>query len=117
MEALSIAPRPRRPRPSVVSLTDAAAEQVKAIMARAEKPYAGLLAIVCLGGDAQHRTHLYPAVGKTDRLCPDRPPWRHPLYFGRRRQWQDAGRPDDGHLCRDRQPPQALWRRQQRYRA
>jgi len=35
-------PRPRRPRPKVVTLTEAAAERVREIMARAEKPYAGL---------------------------------------------------------------------------
>jgi iron-sulfur cluster assembly protein len=31
--------RPRRPRPKVVTLTDRAAERVKEIMARGEKPY------------------------------------------------------------------------------
>jgi iron-sulfur cluster assembly protein len=31
--------RPRRPRPKVVTLTDSAAERVKEIMARGEKPY------------------------------------------------------------------------------
>jgi iron-sulfur cluster assembly protein len=39
---LTSAPRARRPRPKVVTLTDAAAERVRAIMAKAEKPYAGL---------------------------------------------------------------------------
>ena len=34
--------RPRRPRPKVVSLTEAAAARVRDIMGRAEKPYAGL---------------------------------------------------------------------------
>jgi iron-sulfur cluster assembly protein len=34
--------RPRRPRPKVVTLTDRAAERVREIMDRAEKPYAGL---------------------------------------------------------------------------
>jgi iron-sulfur cluster assembly protein len=38
MEA-QIAPRPRRPRPQVVSLTDRAAERVKEIIARGDKPY------------------------------------------------------------------------------
>ncbi|MGE0830765.1 MAG: HesB/IscA family protein [Hyphomonadaceae bacterium] len=33
------APKPRRPRPKVVTLTDAAAERVKAIIAAGEKPY------------------------------------------------------------------------------
>jgi len=35
-------PRARRPRPKVVTLSDAAAERVREIMDRAEKPYAGL---------------------------------------------------------------------------
>jgi iron-sulfur cluster assembly protein len=44
--------RPRRPRPAIVSLTDAAAKQVKAIMARADKPYTGLRVGVKAGGCA-----------------------------------------------------------------
>lgn len=39
---LTPAPRARRPRPKVVTLTEAAAERVRQIMDRAEKPYAGL---------------------------------------------------------------------------
>jgi iron-sulfur cluster assembly protein len=35
----AVQPRARRPRPKVVSLTDRAAERVKEIMARGEKPY------------------------------------------------------------------------------
>ena len=46
------APRTRRPRPKVVSLTEAAAERVKEIMARAEKPYIGLRVGVKNGGCA-----------------------------------------------------------------
>lgn len=38
MEA-QIAPRPRRPRPQVVTLTDRAAERVKEIIARGDKPF------------------------------------------------------------------------------
>lgn len=34
--------RPRRERPKAVRLTDAAAAQIKAIMARAETPYVGI---------------------------------------------------------------------------
>ena len=49
MEAVA---RPRRPRPKVVSLSDAAAERVRAIMERAEKPYAGLRVGVKNGGCA-----------------------------------------------------------------
>ena len=44
--------RPRRPRPKVVTLTDAAAERVREIMAKAEKPYAGLRVGVKNGGCA-----------------------------------------------------------------
>ena len=36
------APRARRPRPKVVTLTDRAADRVREIMGKAEKPYAGL---------------------------------------------------------------------------
>ena len=35
----AVQPRARRPRPKVVTLTDAAAARVKEIMARGEKPY------------------------------------------------------------------------------
>jgi iron-sulfur cluster assembly protein len=44
--------RPRRPRPKVVTLTDAAAERVREIMGKAEKPYAGLRVGVKNGGCA-----------------------------------------------------------------
>jgi iron-sulfur cluster assembly protein len=47
-----ITPRLRRPRPKVVSLTDRAAERVREIMDRAEKPYAGLRVGVKNGGCA-----------------------------------------------------------------
>lgn len=49
---LSPAPRARRPRPKVVTLTDAAADRVRQIMAKAEKPYAGLRVGVKNGGCA-----------------------------------------------------------------
>jgi iron-sulfur cluster assembly protein len=45
-------PRVRRPRPKVVTLTDRAAERVKAIMAQAEQPYMGLRVGVKNGGCA-----------------------------------------------------------------
>jgi iron-sulfur cluster assembly protein len=48
----AITVRPRRPRPKVVTLTDAAAARVKEIMARADKPYAGLRVGVKNGGCA-----------------------------------------------------------------
>ncbi len=45
-------PRTRRPRPKVVTLTDRAAARVREIMAKAEKPYAGLRVGVKNGGCA-----------------------------------------------------------------
>jgi iron-sulfur cluster assembly protein len=45
-------PRARRPRPKVVTLTDAAAQRVREIMEKAEKPYAGLRVGVKNGGCA-----------------------------------------------------------------
>ena len=48
----TVAPRVRRPRPKVVTLSDAAAVRVKEIMDRAEKPYAGLRVGVKNGGCA-----------------------------------------------------------------
>lgn len=47
-----ITPRVRRPRPAVVSLTDAAANQVKTIMGRTDKPCVGLRVGVKQGGCA-----------------------------------------------------------------
>ena len=44
--------RPRRPRPKVVTLTDAAADRVREIMARGDKPYVGLRVGVKNGGCA-----------------------------------------------------------------
>jgi iron-sulfur cluster assembly protein len=44
--------RPRRERPKIVTLTDAAAARVREIMGRAEKPYAGLRVGVKNGGCA-----------------------------------------------------------------
>jgi iron-sulfur cluster assembly protein len=49
---LTPTPRARRPRPKVVTLTDRAAERVREIMARAEKPYAGLRVGLKNGGCA-----------------------------------------------------------------
>jgi len=48
----TVEPRVRRPRPKVVTLSDAAAARVQEIMARAEKPYAGLRVGVKNGGCA-----------------------------------------------------------------
>ena len=44
--------RPRRPRPKVVTLTERAAERVREIMGKAEKPYVGLRVGVKNGGCA-----------------------------------------------------------------
>ena len=50
--SLTPAPRGRRPRPKVVTLSDRAAERVREIMDRAAKPYAGLRVGVKNGGCA-----------------------------------------------------------------
>jgi iron-sulfur cluster assembly protein len=49
---ITLEPRARRPRPKVVTLSDAAAARVREIMARAEAPYAGLRVGVKNGGCA-----------------------------------------------------------------
>ncbi len=49
---MEIATRTRRPRPKVVTLTDAAATRVKEIMAKADKPYMALRVGVKNGGCA-----------------------------------------------------------------
>tara|TARA_R110000787_G_scaffold84024_3_gene180375 strand:- start:370 stop:765 length:396 start_codon:yes stop_codon:yes gene_type:complete len=52
--------RPRRPRPKAVTLTDAAAARVKAIMARADTPSVGLRVGIKNGGCAgQEYTFAY----------------------------------------------------------
>jgi iron-sulfur cluster assembly protein len=48
----TLTPRPRRPRPKVVTLTDRAADRVREIMDRAERPYIGLRVGVKNGGCA-----------------------------------------------------------------
>ena len=48
----TVTTRVRRPRPKVVTLTETAAERVRDIMAKAEKPYAGLRVGVKNGGCA-----------------------------------------------------------------
>ena len=71
---MEITPRPRRPRPAVVSLTEAAATQVKAIMARADKPYAGLRVGVKQGGCAGQEYVLSYAdeIGPIDEVVTDK---------------------------------------------
>ncbi len=70
----AITPRSRRPRPAVVSLTDAAAEQVKAIMSRADKPYVGLRVGVKQGGCAGQEYVLSYAeeAGPIDEVITDK---------------------------------------------
>jgi iron-sulfur cluster assembly protein len=70
----TITPRVRRPRPAVVSLTEAAAEQVKAIMARAERPYVGLRVGVKQGGCAGQEYVLSYAeeAGPIDEVVTDK---------------------------------------------
>ena len=67
-------PRPRRPRPKVVTLTDAAAERVREIMARGEKPYAGLRVGVKNGGCAgqEYVLEYAEAVDPTDEVVEDK---------------------------------------------
>jgi iron-sulfur cluster assembly protein len=48
----TLTPRPRRPRPKVVTLTDRAADRVREIMNKAERPYIGLRVGVKNGGCA-----------------------------------------------------------------
>jgi iron-sulfur cluster assembly protein len=55
--------RARRPRPKVVSLTDRAAERVRDILSKAEKPYAGLRVGVKNGGCAGQEYVLNYAEG------------------------------------------------------
>ncbi len=66
--------RPRRPRPKVVSLTEAAAERVREIMAKADKPYAGLRVGVKNGGCAgQEYVMEYAAeAGPLDETVEDK---------------------------------------------
>jgi iron-sulfur cluster assembly protein len=52
MTDLAPAPRARRPRPKVVTLTERAAERVRAILGGGDKPYVGLRVGVKNGGCA-----------------------------------------------------------------
>ena len=71
---LTPAPRARRPRPKVVTLTDAAAMRVREIMAKAEKPYAGLRVGVKNGGCAGQEYVLEYAeeAGPLDEVVEDK---------------------------------------------
>jgi len=67
-------PRPRRPRPKVVTLSEAAAERVRDIMGKAEKPYAGLRVGVKNGGCAGQEYVLEYAetAGPLDEVVEDK---------------------------------------------
>lgn len=66
--------RVRRERPKVVTLTEAAAERVREIMAKAEKPYAGLRVGVKNGGCAGQEYVLEYAetAGPLDEVVEDK---------------------------------------------
>jgi iron-sulfur cluster assembly protein len=66
--------RPRRPRPKVVTLTDRAADRVREIMDKAEKPYAGLRVGVKNGGCAgqEYVLDYAEAAGPLDEVVEDR---------------------------------------------
>ncbi len=74
MDTAVVTPRPRRPRPKAVTLTDAAAARVKAIMAKAEQSYVGLRVGVKNGGCAgQEYTFAYAeAVEALDEVVEDK---------------------------------------------
>ena len=74
MTDLQATPRPRRPRPKVVTLTEAAAERVREIMANAEKSYVGLRVGVKNGGCAgQEYTFAYAEeIGPMDEVVEDK---------------------------------------------
>jgi len=67
-------PRPRRPRPKVVTLSEPAAARVREIMGRAEKPYAGLRVGVKNGGCAGQEYVLEYAetAGPLDEVVEDK---------------------------------------------
>ena len=69
-----VTPRARRPRPKVVTLSDSAAVRVKEIMAKAEKPYAGLRVGVKNGGCAGQEYILEYAetAGPLDEVVEDK---------------------------------------------
>ncbi len=71
---LTSTPRIRRERPKVVSLTDAAADRVRDIMGKAEKPYAGLRVGVKNGGCAgqEYILEYADAAGPLDEVVEDK---------------------------------------------
>ena len=74
MSDVPVTPRVRRPRPKVVSLTDRAAERVREIMAKAERPYIGLRVGVKNGGCAgqEYTLEYAEAAQPLDEVVEDR---------------------------------------------
>ncbi len=74
MTELQTTTRPRRPRPKAVSLTDAAADRVREIMANAETPAVGIRVGVKNGGCAgQEYTFAYAeSIGPMDEVVEDK---------------------------------------------
>ena len=74
MTELQTTTRQRRPRPKAVSLTDAAAERVREIMAKAGKPVVGIRVGVKNGGCAgQEYTFAYAeSIEPLDEVVEDR---------------------------------------------
>ena len=68
------APRARRPRPKVVTLSESAAERVREIMGKAEKPYAGLRVGVKNGGCAgqEYTLEYAEAAAPLDEMVEDK---------------------------------------------
>ncbi|HSV04662.1 MAG TPA: iron-sulfur cluster assembly accessory protein [Phenylobacterium sp.] len=67
-------PRARRPRPKIVTLSDAAAARVKEIMAKADKPFMGLRVGVRNGGCAgqEYTLEYAEAANPLDEVIEDK---------------------------------------------
>lgn len=74
MTELQTTSRPRRPRPKAVSLTDAAADRVREIMAKADTPAVGIRVGVKNGGCAgQEYTFAYAdEIAPLDEVVEDK---------------------------------------------
>lgn len=74
MSELQTTSRPRRPRPKVVTLTDAAADRVRELMGNADRPIVGLRVGVKNGGCAgQEYTFAYAdSVEPLDEVVEDK---------------------------------------------